>query len=209
MLRRYGSTDHQWEQIAPFLPPEKTGKRGRPLKDNRLMLNAMVWIARSGSPWRDLPDYHDTWKSFYNRFRKWTDNGLLDRIFRLLAMDAGLSEVSLDASIVQAHQHSAGARKDGPPNEIGHSRGGPGTKIHAAVDAYGCPLYIMLSEEQRNDINYAIPVLGHINIEGSNVLADRWYDSNKLIDHIYDHSGKPTIPSRKNARSQRHCDRWL
>ena len=50
MLRRYELTDQQWEQTAPFLPPEKTGKRGRPLKDNRIMLNAMIWIARSGSP---------------------------------------------------------------------------------------------------------------------------------------------------------------
>ena len=209
MLRRYALTDRQWEQIAPFLPPERTGKRGRPLNNNRSMLNAMIWIARSGSPWRDLPDYYDSWKSVYSRVRKWINNGLLDKIFRLLAMDAELSEVSLDASIVRAHQHSAGARKDGLPNEIGHSRGGPSTKIHAAVDAYGYPLYIMLSEGQRNDINYAVPVLEHINLEGSSVLADRGYDSNKLIDYVYDRGGEPTIPSRKNAKFQRHCDWWL
>ena len=113
MLRRYALTDRQWEQIAPFLPPERTGKRGRPLNNNRSMLNAMIWIARSGSPWRDLPDYYDSWKSVYSRFRKWINNGLLDKIFRLLAMDAELSEVSLDASIVRAHQHSAGAKKGG------------------------------------------------------------------------------------------------
>lgn len=206
MLRRYALTDRQWEQIAPFLPPERTGKRGRPLNNNRSMLNAMIWIARSGSPWRDLPDYYDSWKSVYSRFRKWINNGLLDKIFRLLAMDAELSEVSLDASIVRAHQHSAGARKDGLPNEIGHSRGGPSTKIHAAVDAYGYPLYIMLSEGQRNDINYAVPVLEHINLKGSSVPADRGYDSNKLIDYVYSRGGEPTIPSRKNAKFQRHCD---
>ncbi len=209
MSERYKLTDQQWEQISPFLPPEKTGRPGRPLKDNRSMLNAMIWIARSGAPWRDLPGCYAPWESVYSRFRKWTDDGLLDRIFHLLAMDAELNEVSLDASIVQAHQHSAGARKDGPPNEIGRSRGGPSTKIHAAVDAYGYPLYIMLSEGQRNDINYAIPVLEHINITGSNVLADRGYDSGKLIDYIYDQGGEPTIPSRKNAKSQRHCDWWL
>lgn len=209
MLRRYELTDQQWEEIAPFLPPEKTGKRGRLLKDNRIMLNAMIWIARGGSPWRDLPEYYAPWESVYSRFRKWTSSGLLNRIFRFLAMDAELSEVSLDASIVQTHQHSADARKDGAPNEIGHSRGGPSTKIHAAVDAYGCPLYIMLSVGQRNDINYAILVLEHINIEGSSVLADRGYDSNKPIDHIYDHGGEPTIPSRKNAKFQRRCDWWL
>ena len=90
-----------------------------------------------------------------------------------------------------------------PPAEIGHSRGGASTKIHAAVDAYGYPVYIMISEGQRNDINFAIPVLEHINIENSSVLADRGYDSNKLIDYIYDRGGEPTIPSRKGAKFQR------
>jgi len=76
------------------------------------------------------------------------NDGFPDNIFRILSLDAELSEISLDASIVQAHQHSAGARKSSPPNETGHSRGGPSTKIHAAVDAYGYPVYIMISEGQ-------------------------------------------------------------
>ncbi|MFR7574099.1 MAG: transposase [Blautia faecis] len=58
-------------------------------------------------------------------------------------------------------------------------------KIHAVVDAYGYPVYFMISEGQRNDINYAIPLLDHVDTNGSNVLADRGYDSNKLIDYIY------------------------
>lgn len=150
MLRRYDITDQQWEQISSLFPPENTGKRGRPSKNNRLMLNAMVWIARSGAPWRDLPERFGPWETVYSRFRKWIDNGFLDNIFRILSLDAELSEISIDASIVQAHQHSAGARKDSLPNEIGRSRGGPSTKIHAAVDTYGYPVYIMISEGQRN-----------------------------------------------------------
>lgn len=209
MLRRYDITDQQWEQISSLFPPENTGKRGRPSKNNRLMLNAMVWIARSGAPWRDLPERFGPWGTVYSRFRKWIDDGFLDNIFRILSLDAELSEISIDASIVQAHQHSAGARKNSLPNEIGRSRGGPSTKIHAAVDTYGYPVYIMISEGQRNDINFAIPVLEHINIEGSNVLADRGYDSNKLIDYIYDKGGEPTIPSRKGAKFERLCDWWL
>lgn len=67
----------------------------------------------------------------------------------------------------------------------------------------------MLSEGQRNDINFAIPVLEHIDIEGSNALADRGYDSNKLIDYIYENGGEPTIPSKKGAKFERHCDWWL
>ncbi len=147
--------------------------------------------------WHDLPERFGPWKTVYSRFPKWIDDGFLDNIFRILITDAELNEISLDASIVQAHQHSAGARKNGPLNEISHSRGGPNTKIHAAVDAYGYPVYIMTSEVQRNDINLAVPVLGHINIEGGSVLADRGYDSSQLIDYIYEHDGEPNIPSRK------------
>ena len=100
-------------------------------------------------------------------------------------------------------------QKRGPPNEIGHSRGGASTKIHAVVDAYSYPVYFMISEGQRNDINYALPLLEHVNTTGSNVLADQGYDSNKLLDYVYDHGGEPTIPSRKGAKFDRHCDWWL
>lgn len=100
-------------------------------------------------------------------------------------------------------------QKRGTPNEIGHSRGGASSKIHAAVDAYGYPVYLMLSEGQRNDINFAIPLLEHVNIERSSVLADRGYDSQNLIDYIYEKGGEPTIPSKKGAKFERHCDWWL
>lgn len=70
MLRRNELTDQEWEQVAALLPPEKTGKPGRPPKDNRIMLNGMVWIARSGAPWRDLPERYGPWNSVYSRFRK-------------------------------------------------------------------------------------------------------------------------------------------
>ncbi len=67
----------------------------------------------------------------------------------------------------------------------------------------------MISEGQRNDINHAIPLLDQIEINGSNVLADRGYDSNKLLDYVYARGGEPTIPSRKGAKFERHCDWWL
>lgn len=113
MTRRYELTDDEWSRIADLLPPQHTGKPGRPPKDHRKMLNAMVWLARSGAPWRDLPDRFDPWNSVYTRFRKWIDDGILDNIFRVLSLEAEFEDLSLDASIVQAHQHSAGAKKGG------------------------------------------------------------------------------------------------
>lgn len=111
MSRRYELTDQEWEQIALLLPPENTGKPGRPSKDNRLMLNAMIWLARSGAAWRNLPERYGPWTSVYSRFRKWIEDGILDNIFRVLSLEAELGDLSIDATIVQAHQHSAGAKK--------------------------------------------------------------------------------------------------
>ena len=90
---------------------------GRPSKCNRTILNGIVWIARSGAPWRDLPERYGPWQTVYSRFRKWMEDGILDNIFRVLSLDAELSELSIDASIVQAHQHSAGAKKGGHPTK--------------------------------------------------------------------------------------------
>ena len=113
MLRRYELTDQEWELIESLLPPGKTVKPRRPSKNNRTMLNGMVWIARSGAPWRDLPERYGPWETVYSRFRKWIEDSVIDNIFRILSLDAELEELSLDASIVQAHQHSAGVKKGG------------------------------------------------------------------------------------------------
>ena len=204
MLRRYELTDDEWNRVAPLLPPENSGKQGRPSKCNRTILNGIVWIARSGTPWRDLPECYGSWQTVYSRFRKWIEDGTLDNIFRVLSLEAELTELSIDASIVQAHQHSAGAKKGGHQTKLDTAVVEPAQK--SMVDAYGYPVYFMISEGQRNDINYAIPLLDHVDTNGSNVLADRGYDSNKLIDYIYTHGGEPTIPSRKGAKFDRYCD---
>lgn len=113
MLKRYELTDEEWNKLVDLLPPENTGKPGRPGKDNRTIMNGIVWIARSGAPWRDLPERYGPWETIYSRFRKWIEDGILDNVFRVLSLDAELEEISMDATIVRAHQHSAGAKKGG------------------------------------------------------------------------------------------------
>ena len=83
------------------------------------------------------------------------------------------------------------------------------TKIHAVVDALGYPINFVLSEGQESDSNYAITVLSNVDIDGSDVLADKGYDADKIIDYIYDNGGEPTIPSKANRLFQRQCDWWL
>ena len=76
VLRRYELTDEEWKKIEGLLPPERTGKKGRPSKNNRTIFNGIVWIARSGAPWRDLPERYGPWETVYSRFRKWLDDGI-------------------------------------------------------------------------------------------------------------------------------------
>ena len=102
MLRRYELTDEEWNRIAPLLPPKNTGKQGRPRKDTRTILNGMVQLARSGAPWRDLPERYGSWQTVYSRFRKWIDDGILDNIFRTLSLETELEDVPEEAVLPQA-----------------------------------------------------------------------------------------------------------
>ena len=111
MGRRYELSDEDWALIEPLLPPERTGQKGRPAKYHRTMLNGMVWLARSGAPWRDLPERYGSWKSVYTRFRKWRDDGTLERIFSALSADADLENLLIDSTIVKVHKSAAGAKK--------------------------------------------------------------------------------------------------
>ncbi|MFL0198177.1 transposase [Clostridium sp. WILCCON 0269] len=79
--------------------------------DNRIILNAILWIGRSGAPWRDLPERFGSWKTVYSRFCKWRDNGTLLNIFQTLNEEADYENLSIDSTSIKAHQHSAGAKK--------------------------------------------------------------------------------------------------
>lgn len=78
--------------------------------DNRIMLNAMLWVARSGAPWRDLPDHFPNWKSVYTRFRRWQQAGIWDKVLKHVSLDPDEESVMIDATIVRVHQHGSGAK---------------------------------------------------------------------------------------------------
>lgn len=110
MKRRYELTDEEWLKIQHLLPPERTSKPGRPAKDNRTFVNGMIWILRSGAPWRDLPERYGPWKSVYTRFLRWAKKGILTQALEALSEEADMENLMIDASYVRAHQHSAGAK---------------------------------------------------------------------------------------------------
>lgn len=101
--------DDQWERIAPLLPGKATD-RGVTAKDNRLFVDAVLWIARSGSHWRELPEVFGNWNSVFTRYNRWSKNGVWERVFLALSGDPDFEYVLMDSTIVRAHQHSAGAK---------------------------------------------------------------------------------------------------
>lgn len=105
-----GLRDDQWERLKDFVPGGRKGKRG-PRTNNRLFLEALLWMARSGGRWRDLPERFGGYQSVKRRYYRWIEMGVLDKILAALAREADLEWLMIDSTIVRAHQHAAGARK--------------------------------------------------------------------------------------------------
>jgi putative transposase len=101
--------DHQWDRIRQHLPG-KPGDPGRTGADNRLFIEAVLWLARTGVPWRDLPDTFGNWNSIFVRFSRWSKDGVWDRLFAAMADDPDFEYIMIDSTIVRAHQHAAGKK---------------------------------------------------------------------------------------------------
>ena len=102
--------DDQWERLKEFVPGGRKGKRG-PRTDNRRFVNALLWMARSGARWRDLPEQLGDSETVKRRYYRWIEMGVLDAVLAALAREADLEWLMIDSTIVRAHQHAAGARR--------------------------------------------------------------------------------------------------
>ena len=107
-LIRRELSDVQWARISQLVPG-KEGDKGRAGEDNRLFVDAVLWVLRTGAPWRDLPPAFGNWNSVFVRFNRWSRKGVWESLFKALA-DPDFEHVMIDATIVRAHQHAAGAK---------------------------------------------------------------------------------------------------
>jgi transposase len=106
MAKRYELTEAQWGRIADLLPG-KAGDPGRTGADNRLFVNGVLWVLRSGAHWRDLPERYGKWKSVHKRFSRWAKAGVWERVFEALIADSKNEYLMLDTTLVRAHQQAA------------------------------------------------------------------------------------------------------
>jgi transposase len=197
---RHTYTDEQWARIHPLLPPCK----GRPGGAHRTFFNALLWMSRTGSPWRDLPSELGNWNVVYQRYAYWCKKGHFERSLQAL-QQPDWEEVMIDSTCCKAHQSSAGARKTAGPQAIGLTRGGLNTKIHALCDALGNPLRFVLTPGQQHDSKAAQGLLE--NLQAKALLADKAYDSNAIVQCAQDQGMQVIIPCKVNRKQQRALDK--
>ena len=119
--RRHDISDRAWALLEPHLPG-RCGAWGRAAQDNRRFINAVIWILRTGAPWRDLPPEYGDWKNTNRRFCRWRDKGIWKKLFNLFVQDPDFEWLMIDASYIKVHPHAAGAI--GGNQDMGRTKGG-------------------------------------------------------------------------------------
>jgi transposase len=194
-IMRYELTDFEWAAIRSFLPNKP---RGIPRVDDRRVLNGIFWVLRSGAPWRDLPEAYGPRTTCYNRFVRWRQAGVWDRIMDALAAGHDAAVQMIDTSVVRVHQQGAsiaGNREE----HMGRSRGGLSSKIHAVVDAAGLPVQVGLTPGEAHDNRLCPELLGRLRPQ-SMLLADRGYDADWIRALVKQQGAWANIPPKRNRK---------
>ncbi|WP_156912059.1 IS5 family transposase [Kaistia adipata] len=190
-------SDDEWSRIEPLLP---RGRKGAHRVDDRRVISGIVHMLKSGSRWRLCPSEFGPYTTVYNRFNRWSRQGLWLRMFEALTGHSGIFDgAAIDATHVKAHRSAAGAKGGAFAHAIGRSRGGRSTKVHELVDDRGRPCVLLLSAGNINDISMAealIQAAGPIRL----LLADKGYDANHLRRRLAAQSTEAVIASTASRR---------
>ncbi|MBW1595676.1 IS5 family transposase [Streptomyces sp. JJ38] len=231
-MSRGDLTDEQWAVLEPLMP--KGAKAGRPpVWPRRQLIDGIRFRVRTGVPWRDVPVEYGPWNRVYDLFRRWQRNGTWHRVLIRLQSQADAKgtivwDLNVDSTVYRAHQHAAGARREGdlqkePPGGVheepgdhglGRSRGGFTTKLYLAVEQGQKPMAIVVTAGQRGDSPQFEPVLekvrvprlgpGRPRVRPDRVRADKAYASRRNRAYLRRHGIRCTIPDKADqARNRR------
>lgn len=202
--RRHDISDHLWEILEPHLPGQQ-GLWGGVAQDNRMFLNGVFWVLRTGSPWRDLPPEYGNWNTSHKRFRRWAIKGIWEMLFKLLSKEPDCEWIMIDASHCKVHQHAAGAR--GGNQDMSITKGGLNSKLHIAVDANGMPVKVLVTGGTVADCSMAVPLFEDLTAEV--LIADRGYDTEKILSKANEKGMLAVIPPRIHRTEQREYDKYF
>ncbi|WP_419799965.1 IS5 family transposase [Terasakiella sp.] len=193
-------SDDEWLFFEPFLHAQGP-KSGRPPSNHRLTLDGIFWIARTGAPWRDLPNYFGKWSSVYRQFRRWTLLGVWDVLLDALNDAKAVPDTvqMIDSTIIRAHHQAAGAkgglkRGSRPFKRWLYVQNTPSNKCRRLANSSE------ISEGQTSDYKGYAPLMEWGGPDAKVLLADKGYDANSIRDDMEKRGGYAMIPMRKNRK---------
>ena len=203
-------TDEEWAIFVPFLTTASS-RGGRPPKNHRHRLDGILWICRTGAPWRDLPSAFGKWNSVWKQFRRWCESGVWDLLLQALADSGGALDMlqMIDSTIIRAHRCAAGEKTEEQNQALGRSRGGFSTKIHVRCNAAGLPIGVVLSEGEAHDVTAYDGLMRQRDSDPGAMLADKGYDSDAIRHDLRDSGATPEIPTKSNRKVQYSVDKPL
>lgn len=162
------------------------------------MLSAMLYVLRTGVPWRDLPACYGPWPSVYTRFRRWCACGLFARMLAGMAQEATGQLRHLDCSHIKLHQHGANPRGGQLAQAIGRSKGGLNTKLAAAVEARGRAVAVALAPGQQHDQKAVLPLLPALG--RGRVVGDKGFATGAFYRRLQQHGLRACLPPKARER---------
>jgi transposase len=194
-------TDALWERLAAVLAEVKSPAGAPPELPDRYFVEAILYVARTGIPWRDLPTCFGNWDAVYQRFRRWQRAGYWQALFT--AVPEALAKIDLllfDSTVIRAHPHAAGARHQSGgqvAQALGRSRGGFGTKIHVAAADERTAVAVALTPGQQGDATVFDHLLAAVpaGVPVDHAAADMAYDSDANRWQLLERDIAPVIPS--------------
>jgi transposase len=213
-MNRRDLSDQQWSRLVSNLPAQKP-PTGHPNNDHRPIINGMLWINRTGAPWRDVPERYGKWTTISSRFYRWQKAGIWQRILDALQSQAHRHQHldweihDVDGTLVRAHQHAAGAKHSQAEQEaLGRSQGGFSTKVHIRCEGKGKPMTFVITAGQRHEAiaferlmtQAAVQRLerGRPKQRPHRIVADKGYSSRKIRAYLRRRGIRHTIPHKAN-----------
>ena len=184
-----------YNRIRRHLPPQKSRRR----VNDRLVISGILWVILTGSAWRQIPEFYGKWKTIYSRFRRWSQSGIWEKIFRIFAKRVKKrNNGMIDSTYLKSHRTASSCACREKERLIGTSKGGKTTKLHLLCNEEGIPFNFLITGGEVSDIKVALDLVGAFPLTG--LIADKAYGSKALREELEAKGIKVCIPPKINAK---------